>query len=101
MSASDSMGLGFDTQEDQKISYEILNLRGKRGGGVQLNRYIVHQRPGLNSKPFHSTCVEKVYYILLQYARCAGSDGSMSASGSVSPGFDPWRFSFENFQPQG
>ena len=32
----------------------------------------------------------------------AGSDGSMSASGSAGPGFDPQRgskFSFENFQP--
>ena len=31
-------------------------------------------------------------------ARRAGSDGSMSASGSAGPGFDPWRgskFSFE------
>ena len=36
-------------------------------------------------------------------ARRAGSDGSMSASGSASPGFDPRRggkFSFENFQPR-
>ena len=34
----------------------------------------------------------------------AGSDGSMSASGSAGPGFDPWqdcKFSFENFQPSG
>ena len=33
-----------------------------------------------------------------------GSDGSMSASGSAAPGFDPQRgskFSFENFQPRG
>ena len=33
-------------------------------------------------------------------ARCAGSDGSMSASGSAGPGFNPQRgskFSFENF----
>ena len=32
--------------------------------------------------------------------RRAGSDGSMSASGSAGPGFDPWRgnkFSFEIF----
>ena len=37
-------------------------------------------------------------------ARRAGSDGSMSASGSAGPGFDPRRggkFSFENFQPRG
>ena len=36
-------------------------------------------------------------------ARCIGSDGSMSASGSADPGFDPRRgskFSFENFQPR-
>ena len=35
--------------------------------------------------------------------RRAGSDGSMSASGSTGLGFDPWRgskFSFENFQPR-
>ena len=32
------------------------------------------------------------------------ADGSMSASGSAGPGFDPRRgskFSFENFQPRG
>ena len=37
-------------------------------------------------------------------ARRAGSDGSVSASGSAGPGFDPWRdskFSFENFEPRG
>ena len=37
-------------------------------------------------------------------ARRAGSDGSMSASDSAGPGFDPRRgskFSFENFQPRG
>ena len=37
-------------------------------------------------------------------ARRAGSDGSMSASGSAGPGFDPRlgsKFSFENFQPWG
>ena len=37
-------------------------------------------------------------------ARHAGSDGSMSASGSAGPGFDLRRgskFSFENFQPPG
>ena len=36
--------------------------------------------------------------------RRAGSDGSMSASGSAGPGFDPRRgskFSFENFQSRG
>ena len=44
----------------------------------------------------------------VQYSRRlahrAGSDGSMSASGSAGPGFDPWwgsKFSFENFQPRG
>ena len=45
------------------------------------------------------------YSITFSYvARRAGSDGSMSASGSAGPGFDPRRgskFSFENFQPQG
>ena len=37
-------------------------------------------------------------------ARRTGSDGSMSASGSAGPGFDPRRgskFSLENFQPRG
>ena len=37
-------------------------------------------------------------------AHRAGSDGSMSASGSAGLGFDPRRdskFSFENFQPRG
>ena len=41
---------------------------------------------------------------LLHAARRAGSDGSMSASGSAGPGFDSRRgskFSFENFQPRG
>ena len=41
-------------------------------------------------------------YILI--ARRAGSEGSMSASGSAGPGFDPRhgrKFSFENFQPWG
>ena len=36
--------------------------------------------------------------------RRAGSDGSMSASDSEDPGFDPQRgrkFSFENIQPRG
>ena len=35
---------------------------------------------------------------------CAGSDGSLSASGSAGPGFDPrWgsKFLLENFQPRG
>ena len=42
--------------------------------------------------------------IVLFVARRAGSDGSMSASGSAGPGFGPPRgskFSFENFQPRG
>ena len=37
------------------------------------------------------------------FARRTGSDGSMSAFGSVGPGFDSQRgikFSFENFQPR-
>ena len=43
---------------------------------------------------------------VLHYAkkRRAGSDGSMSASGSAGPGFNPRqgsKFSFENFQPRG
>ena len=42
-------------------------------------------------------------FTLFIKVRLAGSDGSMSASGSAGPGFDPRRgskFSFENFQPQ-
>ena len=48
-----------------------------------------------------------MYFVLfyISYSdRRAGSDGSMSASGSAGPGFDPRRsskFSFENFQPRG
>ena len=41
---------------------------------------------------------------LVLLARHAGSDGSMSASGSAGPGFEPRRgskLSFENFQPRG
>ena len=41
---------------------------------------------------------------LIPIVRSAGSDGSMSASGSAGLGFDPrWgsKFSFENFQPGG
>ena len=43
-------------------------------------------------------------FYVLNKARRAGSDGSMSASGSAGPGFNPRRgskFSFENFQPRG
>ena len=43
-------------------------------------------------------------YISIVQARRAGSDGSMSASGSAGPGFNPrWgsKFYFENFQPRG
>ena len=54
---------------------------------------------------FEKICMNayNTFYNILT-ARCAGSDGSMSASGSAGPGFDPWRgtkFSFENFQPRG
>ena len=43
-------------------------------------------------------------YIILNEARRAGSDGSMSTSASAGPWFDPRqgsKFSFENFQPRG
>ena len=44
-------------------------------------------------------------YVRQSQGACrAGSDGSMSTSGSAGPGFDPRRgskFSFENFQPRG
>ena len=42
-------------------------------------------------------------FTYLLTARRAGSDGSMSASGSAGPGFNSRRgskFSFENFQPR-
>ena len=59
---------------------------------------------------FFSPLAEEIFfrYFSTNYtpvlARHAGSDGSMSASGSAGPGFDPRRgskFSFENFQPRG
>ena len=62
------------------------------------------------SRPYatHSSSDRSVFYNTLDYirkkARRAGSDGSMSASCSAAPGFDPRRgskFSFENFQPWG
>ena len=43
-------------------------------------------------------------FIKIKLARRAGSDGSMSASDSAGPEFDPRRvskFSFENFQHRG
>ena len=49
---------------------------------------------------------DRLLFITNNYAvgaHRAGSDGSMSASGSAGPGFDPrWgsKFSFENFQPR-
>ena len=55
---------------------------------------------------FMSYAGTTIYFINFYFqctARCAGSDGSMSASGSLGPGFDPRRgskFSFENFQPR-
>ena len=48
------------------------------------------------SEYFPLSCVFLTFY---ERARRAGSDGSMSASGSAGPGFDPrWgsKFSFEN-----
>ena len=47
--------------------------------------------------------IVKVRMSPFQKARRAGSDGSMSASGSAGSGFDPLRgskFSFEYFQPR-
>ena len=41
---------------------KIFNLGARRGGdGTFSNRWIVHHRPGLNSKPFRSMYVEKAY----------------------------------------
>ena len=48
--------------------------------------------------------VKTNYTYICSIACCTGSDGSMSASGSAGPRFDPqWgsKFSFENFQPRG
>ena len=45
-----------------------------------------------------------IAHITPETARRAGSDGSMSASDSAGPGFNPqWgsKFSFENVQPRG
>ena len=39
-----------------------------------------------------------VFYHILNLARRAGSDGSMSASGSAGPGFDPRRGSKFNLK---
>ena len=64
---------------------------------------------------YHIQCPLKLYTKILlprdirfiahnNVAGRAGSDGSMSASGSAGPGFYPRRgskFSFENFQPRG
>ena len=50
------------------------------------------------------SAVKSVAARISNKARRAGSDGSVSASGSAGPGFDPRRgskFSFENFQPRG
>ena len=54
-----------------------------------------------------SVSIHKIYvnlFISLLLAHRAGSDGSMSASGSAGPGFNPWhgsKFSIENFRPRG
>ena len=62
------------------------------------------------SKGFHQYSLPVSFWskywrkLLYFIGRRAGSDGSMSASGSAGPGFDPRRgskFSFENFQPRG
>ena len=47
--------------------------------------------------------IKEVVSLRTGAARPAGSDGSMSASGSAGLGFDPRRvskFSFENVQPR-
>ena len=46
----------------------------------------------------------KKVVVILGIALRAGTDGSMSVSGSAGPGFDPRRgskYSVENFQPRG
>ena len=49
--------------------------------------------------------VRNLRFNFFLYVSRAGSDGSMFASGSAGPGFDPRRgsifFLFENFQPRG
>ena len=69
----------------------------------------VHNYPddpyfSFSEKSYSSCTFRKLRWNLLFIARRAGSDGSMSASGSAGPGFDPRRdskFSFENFQHRG
>ena len=51
-------------------------------------------------KMLHKQKIIAIPTILIYFARHAGSDGSMPASGSAGPGFDHRRdskFSFENF----
>ena len=46
-----------------------------------------------NVSPYHSIYKLHVFFsnYIYMFARCAGSDGSMSASGSAGPGFNPRR----------
>ena len=64
-------------------------------------------RNGLDILPHSFLLSSKLTYCMYysgSASRRAGSDGSMSASGSAGPGFDPRRgskFSLENFEPRG
>ena len=51
--------------EVENFIMEIVNLGARRSEDVRTtsNCYIVHLRPGLNSKPFRSKYVEKAYCI--------------------------------------
>ena len=52
----------------------------------------------------HGTQCPFSAFVHFNHARRAGSDGSMSASGSAGLGFDPQqgsKFSYKNFQPRG
>ena len=62
MSASGSAGPRFDPRRVSKFSVEKFQPWGCEGWRFTFsNRQIVHQRPGLNSKPFRSMYVEKAY----------------------------------------
>ena len=81
MSASGSAGPGFDPLWGSKYSLENFQPRGQEEWRCTLsNRQIVHHRPGLNSKPFHSTYVEKAYSTVI--AICP-SDGDVKPDGPL------------------
>ena len=57
----------------------------------------------INNELYHTVHKLTVLNYIRKQTRCAGSDGSMSASVSARRGFDPrkgGKFLFENFQPR-